>query len=206
MARVTPEEVKETKFNLLEAASTVLRRDGYAHLSTRAVAAAAGAPMSQIQYHFGSKQGLLLALFEHQNTELLARQSEMFGDPTLTLSEQWKLACDYLDDDLTSGYVRILNELAVAGWSDPVIGEAVRKAMSGWHTLLTDAARRASERFGGLGPFQPEDIAVLISCAFMGAETNILSGHEGTQHPVRQALRRVGNMIEKIESSARKEK
>ena len=47
-----------------EAAKKVLRRNGYAGLSTRDVAAEAGVPLSQIHYHFGSKQGMVLALFE----------------------------------------------------------------------------------------------------------------------------------------------
>ena len=85
--------------------------NGYAGLSTRDVAAAAGVPLSQIHYHFGSKQGLVLALFEYLNAQLLDRQNSLFGDPSLKLSEQWDRACDYLDEDIASGYVRVLQEL-----------------------------------------------------------------------------------------------
>ena len=77
---------------LLEAAKTALRKRGFAGLSTREVAAAAGVPLSQIHYHFGSKQGLVLALFEHLNAQLLDRQEDLFGDPALSLSEQWDRA------------------------------------------------------------------------------------------------------------------
>ena len=109
----------ETSTTLLEAAKKVLRQNGYAGLSTRDVAAAAGVPLSQIHYHFGSKQGMVLALFEYLNAQLLDRQNAMFGDPTLKLSEQWDRACDYLDDDIASGYVRVLQEL--------IGGELVRR-------------------------------------------------------------------------------
>ncbi|WP_461350180.1 TetR family transcriptional regulator [Bradyrhizobium liaoningense] len=47
----------DTSTVVLEAAKKVLRQKGYAKLSTRDVAAAAGVPLSQIHYHFGSKQG-----------------------------------------------------------------------------------------------------------------------------------------------------
>ena len=47
----------ETGTIVLEAAKKVLRQNGYSRLSTRDVAAAAGVPLSQIHYHFGSKQG-----------------------------------------------------------------------------------------------------------------------------------------------------
>src|SRR3954469_25242258 len=92
----------DTRTVVLEAAKKVLRQKGYAKLSTRDVATAAGVPLSQIHYHFGSKQGMVLALFEHLNSQLLDRQSTLFHDQTLSLSEQWDRACDYLDEDIAS--------------------------------------------------------------------------------------------------------
>ena len=32
----------------------------------------------------------------------------------------------------------------------------------GWYDLLTDVAHRGAERFGGLGPFTPAEVATLI--------------------------------------------
>ena len=109
MARTSNKRM-ETGAALLEAARQVLRQTGYAGLSTRGVAEAAGVPLSQIHYHFGSKEGMILALFEYLNAQLIDRQNAMFGDESLTLSQQWDRACDYLDDDIASGYVRILHE------------------------------------------------------------------------------------------------
>ena len=191
----------ETRRQLLDAAEACLREHGYSGLSTRKVTMAAGVPLSQLHYHFGSKQGLVLALFEDLNNRLLERQTAMFTSD-LPLWRQWELACDYLDEDLESGYVRILNELAAAGWSDKMIGNAVRKAMAGWKELLTDVATRAGERFGGVGPLAPEDIAALVTSVFLGAEMNILSGHENSMHPVRRALRRFGGLIRDFEIAA----
>ena len=87
MARALAKKA-ETSTTLLEAAKKVLRQNGYSGLSTRDVAAAAGVPLSQIHYHFGSKQGLVLALFEYLNAQLLDRQNAMFHDTTLTLSQR----------------------------------------------------------------------------------------------------------------------
>src|SRR6187549_2694513 len=92
----------ETSSTLLEAAKKVLRQNGYAGLSTRDVATEAGVPLSQIHYHFGSKQGMMLALFEYLNAQLLDRQNVLATDTTLTLSQQWDRACDYLDEDIGS--------------------------------------------------------------------------------------------------------
>ena len=185
----------ETSTNLLEAAKKVLRQSGYAGLSTRDVAAVAGVPLSQIHYHFGSKQGMVLALFEHLNAQLLDRQDALFGDPTLKLSAQWDRACDYLDDDIASGYVRVLQELVAASFSDAEVAKVVRAGIMGWVDLIVGVARRAEEKFGGLGPLTPEEIGAFAANAFIGAESLYLLGLEKKGVPLRQALRRVGDLI-----------
>src|SRR5437660_1538836 len=183
----------ETSTTLLEAAKKVLRQNGYSGLSTRDVAAAAGVPLSQIHYHFGSKQGMMLALFEYLNAQLLDRQHAMFGDRTLKISEQWDLACRYLDDDIASGYVRVLQELIAASWSDPMVAKVVRTGLMGWFELIIGVARHAERELGGLGPFSAAEIATLIGGAFIGGESLYLLGLEKKGSPVRQALRRVGD-------------
>jgi AcrR family transcriptional regulator len=192
----------ETGTTLLEAAKKMLRQNGYSGLSTRDVAAAAGVPLSQIHYHFGSKQGLMLALFEYLNNQLLDRQQRMFGDPTLKISEQWDLACQYLDDDIASGYVRVLQELIAASWSDPAVAKVVRAGSMGWFDLLVAVARRAEQELGGLSPFSPEEVGALVANAFIGAESLYLLGAEKKGAPVRAALRRIGDLIRIAEDAA----
>jgi AcrR family transcriptional regulator len=196
----------ETSTVLLEAAKKVLRQNGYAALSTRDVAAAAGVPLSQIHYHFGSKQGLVLALFEYLNEQLLDRQNAMFGDASLTLSQQWDRACDYLDDDIASGYVRVLQELIAASWADAAVAQVVRAALMRWVDLIVSVARKAEHEFGGMGPFTPEEIGAFAANAFIGAESLYLLGIEKKGSPVRQALRRIGDLVRSAEATQRKNK
>jgi len=191
----------DTRTGLLDAAAQVLRERGYAALSTREVAAAAGMPLSQIHYHFGSKQGLMLALFEHLNAQLLERQKALFDDPALSFADQWERACDYLDDDLASGYVRVMHELAAAGWADPEVGAVVRESLRGWGRLVADLARRFEKKAGGFGPLSAEDVGALISNAFIGAESLVLAGVEEGGIPIRAALRRVGALIRALEQA-----
>src|SRR3981081_920452 len=128
----------ETSVVLLEAAKKMLRQKGYSGISTRDVAAAAGVPLSQIHYHFGSKQGMMLALFEYLNAQLLDRQNAMFHDSALKLSQRWDRACDYLDEDIASGYVRVLQELIAASWSDAEVAKVVRTGLMGWFELIAE--------------------------------------------------------------------
>jgi AcrR family transcriptional regulator len=197
-------KVETTRQAILDAAKQMLRERGYSGLSTRDVALAAGVPLSQIHYHFASKQGLVVAMFEYQNAQLLHRQKEMYADPTMPISAQWGRACDYLDDDLKSGYVRTLMELWAAGWSDPDLARLVRDSISGWMDLLTTVAKRAEKELGPLDPFGPEDISALVGAAVIGAEAYLLLDFESKRIPVRRALRRVGEAIRRLEKAKKK--
>ena len=201
MARALAKE-PETSTTLLEAAKKILRQNGYAGLSTRSIAAAADVPLSQIHYHFGSKQGMVLALFEYLNAQLLDRQNALFGDTTLKLSEQWDRACGYLDDDIQSGYVRVLQELIAASWSDVEVARVVRAGIMGWVDLIVGIARKAEQALGGLGPFTPEEAGAFAANAFIGAEGLYLLGLETKGSPVRQALRRFGDLIRIAEGAS----
>jgi AcrR family transcriptional regulator len=192
----------DTRATILDAARSTLLAVGYANLSTRAVAETAEVPLSQIHYHFGSKQQLILAVLGAENDRLLERQATMYGGPE-PLWRQWELACDYLDEDLDSGYVRVLQEMIAAGWSDPEVAAAVRTYMAGWYGLLTDVAVRASERLGGLGPFMPPEVSALMGLPFVGAEEMILLGFDEPGLPARSALRKVGALIRAYEEAPR---
>ncbi|PHS28572.1 MAG: TetR family transcriptional regulator [Robiginitomaculum sp.] len=205
MTHVISKKAQETKLHILEAARRVLLERGYAGLTTRGVAAMAQVPMSQIQYHFGSKEGMVLALFSHMHSQLLLRQSEMFSDQTLSLSQKWELACDYLDDDLSSGYVRVLQELWAAGWSNPEIGKTVKEGVFLWQNLLTEIAREAQKTYGSLGPFEPEDISALVGTIFIGAEAFLLLGFDEQSMPLRRALRRIGILLKTYEQQEKPE-
>ena len=200
MARVTAERVKESKRELLDAAQQVLLKEGYSGLSTRRVAETAGTQMSQIQYHFGSKEGMILALFEYLNAQLIDRQTKTFENPDLTIAEKWALSCDYLDEDIGSGYVRVLMELTAAGWSNPAIGAAVRAAYGEWRDLIVNITRAFEREHGSLGPFSAEEVGALVSASFIGTEAGIMLGYESPETPFRDALRRFGKVIEYFEN------
>jgi AcrR family transcriptional regulator len=193
-----------TRTRILAAAKSSLLQVGYANLSTRLIAETAGVPLSQIHYHFGAKQKLVLELLDEENRRLLDRQATLF-DSDMPLWKQWMQACDFLDDDLESGYVRVLQEMAAAGWSDLEIARSVGADIRRWFDLLTDVARRAAERFGTLGPFTPEEVAALAGLPFLGAETVILLGLDDTAIAARSALRKIGDVLRMLEEGEKDE-
>lgn len=187
----------DTHTAIIAAARGCLLADGYANLSTRRVAEAAEVPLSQIHYHFGSKRQLVLAVLAAENARLLERQAEMYDAPD-PLWVRWDRACDFLDADLRSGYVRILHEMIAAGWSDAEVAASVREMTSGWFVLLADVARREGERGTDLRPFTPEEIGALMGLPFVGAESMLLLGMSEDVLPARSALRKVGAVLRGI--------
>lgn len=191
----------KTRASILDAGKQALLEGGYSGLSTRKIAEAAGVPLSQIHYHFGSKQGLVLAVLEEENRKLLKRQQTMYSQE-MPLWKQWEQACDYLEDDLESGYVRVLQELMAAGWANPEIGVAVKDMLRNWYVLLADVADRASERIGGLGPFTPSEAGFVAGVPFLGAEAMILLGFTEEEVPIRSALRKFGEVLRALEETS----
>ena len=143
----------------------------------------------------------MLAVLGHRNERLLERQAAMFAQH-LPLWKRWEKACDFLDADLESGYVRILQEMIAASWSNPALAAAVRRFLEGWFALLTRVGSEVAERFGPVGGLRPNELACLVGTAFLGGESLILAGFESDRLPIRRALRRIGTAIRALEQSA----
>ncbi|WP_239120989.1 TetR/AcrR family transcriptional regulator [Catellatospora chokoriensis] len=189
-----------TSTKIMESARSCLLSEGYANLSTRKVADQAGVSLSQIHYHFGGKQGMVLALLDHENARLVDRQRQMYA-ASEPLWKRYEQACDFLDDDLASGYVRVLQEMIAAGWSDAMVAQRVLTMLQSWMNLLEEVAREAETRIGSLGPFTAAELAVLVGTSFLGGEAMILLGDDGWTARVRTALRRVGDLIRTWETA-----
>lgn len=185
---------------ILDAARRCLLVEGFAATSTRKVASEAGVPLSQVHYHFGSKGGLMLALLEHEDQRRINRQRTMYASDA-PLWKRYEQACDFLEDDVESGYVRVLQEMIAAGWSTPTIADKVTTMLQGWFDLLTAVADEAEQRFGSLGPFTPRELATLVGSSFLGGEELLLLGFDRQHMPVRAALRRVAQTIRQLEEA-----
>src|SRR4029453_18041571 len=101
-----------------------------------------------------------------------------------------------------SGYVRVLQEMVAAGWSNEEVGNAVRELLGGWFQLLAEVAREAERRHGPLGPFTADEVATLVNTCFIGSEALLLLGFDRQLMPIRSALRRVGLVIRALEEGA----
>jgi AcrR family transcriptional regulator len=185
-----------TRERIVQAAREVLVEHGHAGTSTRAVAEAAGVNLSQVHYHFGGRQGLLIEVLDRENEALLARQTALFAAPG-PLSEKWRLACDFLEDDMSSGYVRVLWELWAAGLTDPDLAAGWRAATGHWRELLESVFAAWIEDVGLELPITASVMTTLVSDVFYGIEAFRLGGVEEGHREVLDAL---GLLIERAEA------
>lgn len=189
---------RETRAHLLAAAIDVLGEDGYAAMSMRSIADRAGVPLSLLHYHFGSKQRLLAAVLEHLTQGLLQRQQSMWTDGR-SFAEQWRTACDYLREDVRTGYVRTLWEIWSAGLANPELAERWRVTQHGWRELIVQRLERWQQDHDLQLPMSPRALATLIGNLFEGAETEMLAGVGPDVAPHLEALEALGNLIERAE-------
>lgn len=191
-----------TRNLILEAARDVLAAGGYSGTTTRAVAERAGVRLSLVHYHFGGKQGLLAAVLEYENEQLIERQEKLYSQKE-PLADKWRTACAYLQEDLRSGYVRILWELWVAGLADEALARRWREALGAWRLLLERVVAEWSVAAGVELPMPPRAIATLVANVFQGAEVEILAGVSEDEAPHYEALEAVAGLIERLEAGAR---
>jgi len=105
----------------------------------------------------------------------------------------------HLEDDLGSGYVRVLQEMVAQTGRIPELSAACRDLLGGWCRLLAEVARATERRHRPIGPFSAEELATLVASAFFGAEALQLLGFDREALPIRSALRRIGVLIRELE-------
>jgi AcrR family transcriptional regulator len=139
-ARFTNEEL------LLDAAERLLVEVGYAGITTRRLAEAAGVNHGLVHYYFGSNENLLVRALERFTVRLIARQRELYAadEPFV---EKWRTAMRFLvAEDAT--YEKIWLELQAMAWNDPGLRERLARVNAEWRAVLTDAFAEPHRELG----------------------------------------------------------
>lgn len=195
-----------TRALILEAARRRLVEGGYANLNVREIAADAGVNHALIGYHFHGKQQLVLAVLDEANNRLLERQGRMY-DASATASDKWRQACDFYEDDLRSGFVKLLMELMGASFHDQELRREFTPRMLAWHRLIEEEVAEFIRASGLKLPVSARAISAWIGWFWMGMEASMaldIPEEEGHQ---REALQAVATLLRHVErgTAARKE-
>jgi AcrR family transcriptional regulator len=191
----------ETKARILEAAYQRLAREGYAALSVREIARDAGVNFALIHYHFESKDQLVLAVLDEANRRLLERQQRMYRAPG-GYAEKWAQARRFYENDLASGFVRVLMELYAASMSNAGLREQFRPRILAWFEVIHQVAREAFQDYALDLPISPEVVACWISNFWIGMELATLTG-TGDPKLHEQALDAFEAMLRRMDARGR---
>lgn len=197
-------ELGETKAKILEGAFRRLAREGYAALSMREIARDAGVNHALINYHFRSKDQLVIAVLDAANRELLARQKRMYAQPG-DFSGKWAQARTFYEGDLASGFVRVQAELWAASLANPGLREKFLPRLRAWRDVVLEAVRDALGTLAAHGtklppPFTPEAISTWIAEFWLGMEFVDLIGDRAEHRQHRAALDAMQQLLEALDA------
>lgn len=193
-----------TREAIVGAARRRLVEVGYANLNVRDIAREAGVNHALIGYHFRGKQQLVLAVLDDANRRLLERQERMYRGTTAA-SRQWQQACEYYEEDLKSGFVRLLMELMGASFHDLELRAGFVPRLLAWTELIEDAASGFIEEAGLDLPVSPQAIAAWIGWFWIGMEASMMLGVEEKHGHQREALAAMARLLKRVErQSARR--
>jgi AcrR family transcriptional regulator len=137
----------EPRARLLAAVIADMQRTGVSDRSLREVAAAIGTSHRMLLYHFGSREGLLIAVVRAVEEAQRAFLAEMYSDPTLSLADiargMWRRLADpslWPNERLffelyaqalqgRPGTVELLDGI-VDAWVAPSVASLVRRGMA----------------------------------------------------------------------------
>lgn len=166
---------RDTRQRILDAAWQRLAREGYAALSIREIARDAGVNFALIHYHFESKDKLVIAVLDETNRRLLDRQERMYRAPG-GYAHKWAQARRFFENDLASGFVRVLMELYAASMSNESLRNEFRPRLTAWYEVVLQATREAVAQHGLELPVDADTIACWICNFWMGMELATLTG------------------------------
>ena len=207
-SRPNGEDPTRTRQRILDATFRRLVSEGYAALSVREIAKDAGVNHALINYHFGSKDQLVIDVLDAVNQRLLVRQASMYESGG-GFAQKWASARRFYEDDLASGFVRLQAELWAASLSNPGLRDKFLPRLLAWKKLVLGAVREAVAALQVDGtklppPFTPEVIACWISEFWLGMEFADLLGVKEEQVQHRAALDAVQWLLESLDAKAGK--
>ncbi|HSJ98137.1 MAG TPA: helix-turn-helix domain-containing protein [Myxococcota bacterium] len=196
-----------TKARILDAAFRRLATEGYAALRLREIAQDAGVNHALINYHFRSKDQLVIEVLDAANRRLLERQQRMYGGPG-GYADKWRQARAFYRGDLASGFVRLQAGLWAASLANPGLREKFLPRLLAWRQVVRGAVEEALATLQAHGvrlpaPFTADVLACWVSEYWLGMEWIDLIGGAGERREHRAALDAIERLLEEVDARIR---
>ena len=181
----------------LDAAERLLVQVGHAGITTRRLAAEAGANQGLVHYYFGSIDELFVQVLERFTERLIERQRAMYA-ADVPFIEKWRTAWRFQEDDLEAGYSKIWMELQALSWNHPELRPRVARVNDEWRGVLREAFERAAREYG----LDPDEfpVAVLVSMTMTFGLGYALERLEGIDKGHAELLDWIERWLERLEA------
>jgi AcrR family transcriptional regulator len=175
----------QTRAQLLDAAEKLLVDEGYAAVTSRRLAAAAGLKPQLVHYYFRTMDDLFLELFQRQAESNIVRFEEAVAEG-VSLQTLWRMNNNARAAALTIEFVALANHRKA-------IRAEIGRYAERFRAAQLDAIRRALERAGIDEKEVPPYVALLLMeglAQVLGLEQmiDVTSGHDETVAFVERTL------------------
>jgi AcrR family transcriptional regulator len=186
---------EEKRRRILDATEEIMLKDGYAGVSSRSVAAAAGMQAPLVHYYFPTLDDLFVALVRRRATPIAERMAAALGSPE-PLRAWWALASD------TRGTALFVELLAAANH------RAALKAEVG--LIARELRRMQLEALDGLlGEYGVDAEAfppALVAAAVQGLAFSAVQDHvAGYDTAADEAIAAMGRLVDRLEAGRQQE-
>jgi AcrR family transcriptional regulator len=191
-----PHQRPATAEAFLDAAERLLVELGHAGISTRRLAAEAGANQGLVHYYFGSMDELFVQVLERFTERLVARQREMYA-ADVPFIEKWRTAWRFQEEDLEAGYSKIWLELQALSWSRPELRPRIVGVSAEWRAVLREAFQGAAAEYGLSDDELPIEPLVAMTMTF--AQGYALERLDGIEEGHAELLDWIERWLESLE-------
>ena len=186
-----------TKAKLMSAVTDLLKEDGIAGVSARAVADRAGVNQALVFYHFGTVMDLVDQACRAATDEAAASYRDELAEVT-SLSELLALGRVLHERERAAGNITVMAQLLAGAQRDKTLAETGRYAMGRWNQEIEAAVARALAGSPVESVVDATGLSRAISSAFIG-----LLMYDGVDRPGADSafasLEQLGSLVEVIE-------
>jgi AcrR family transcriptional regulator len=161
--------MEDTRSRIVAAALAALREGGIAGVSARNIARHGGFNQALIFYHFGSVEGLLMAVARSESERRSALYAAALHDVG-SLAELVAVARHLHEEEFRSGSVAALTQMLAGASRSEELARGVWDALEPWTALVGETIERllADTPYAGLLP--AGDLTTAVAALFLGIE------------------------------------
>jgi AcrR family transcriptional regulator len=159
----------DTRTRILDAALAALRADGIAGVSARSIARHGDFNQALIFYHFGSVEGLLVAVARSESERRSALYAEALREVG-SLSELVAVARRLHDEEFQAGTVAALTQMLAGAVGSEDLSRGIREALDPWTSLVGETIARLLSDTPYAELLPAADLTAAVAALFLGIE------------------------------------